>query len=101
MRACESRGLKLVVSLDHPTCIGLRSGDLEGVEASDDYYRKTSVENGSVITVCIRRAHQGSGCFLVEASRVVTSPVAIYRVTGVWVKQHSGGSGQASRLFED
>lgn len=88
---CQRRGLRLMVSLNYPICIGLTTMELGDGKARMSAKSWTQQDIGDVVTICAenpqksRSATKEYGTLLLEGVKKEGSPTARYHINGVWV----------------
>jgi hypothetical protein len=103
-RQCRSRGLKLMVCLGHPPCIGLTKMELRDRMTSKDTQPRAQPDIGTTITISTRRPDSSllskHGELFLEAIKVANFPDVRYRLTGIWVPFGNKSTFQPGAIFE-
>ncbi|KAJ5991372.1 hypothetical protein N7499_012029 [Penicillium canescens] len=86
--ACEAQGLRLMVSLEYPPCIGFMKPELSLQEPTPTYNERVQGRQGhndEYLTVCTAVYSHKAGCALLEAAIEAQGPPVVLKVSGIWV----------------
>ena len=85
---CQDQGLRLMISLDYPQCLGLMKPQFSTQPYEPNVRKrvwKSIIQTYPYVTVCTTKDGDHIGCSLLEASFVRTGPPAVLEVAGIWV----------------
>lgn len=84
--ACEFQGLRLMVSLEYPPCIGFMKPELSLQMPTPTYNERVHYrQNHTYRTVCTATYSHYVGCMLLEAAIEEQGPPVVLKVSGIWV----------------
>ncbi|TFB04639.1 hypothetical protein CCMA1212_004132 [Trichoderma ghanense] len=88
--ACRNAHLEVMLSLQHPPCIGLFKPSVSQachrpLPSLDERMRTSHIHGHQYATLCTARDHFETGCSLLETAFVKVGPPAVLEVVGIWV----------------
>jgi hypothetical protein len=102
---CQSRGLRLMVCLDHYPCIGLMKAGYGNEKASTNSKLRGQQDIGTVITISTSKSKSLTttgiyGNVLFEGVKKEGSQIARYDFTGIWVPHGRTSSFEPTAFME-